>query len=77
MTTLRTPPTVDIAIDECKRYGVEFSWEWSSKHHVKFYITGYSKVIIMSQGNKSNVNRTAGKIRLDIKKAVREMGRRI
>lgn len=75
MGTPRTPPTVDIAIDECKKYGVGFDWQWGAKSHIKFYIAGYPRVIIMSQGNKTNIDRTEGKIRLDIRKALKEMGR--
>lgn len=60
-------PNLETAIDECRRIGRTFEYEFSGKSHIKFFIEGCAKLLIVSTKNNN-----ADKIRKDIRRLIGE-----
>lgn len=61
---MRRIPNLETAIDECRKRGLEFSWEWN-RNHIKFWIVGISRFIVICK-NKQNPDR----VRKDIERVL-------
>jgi len=66
--------TLETAIEVCKKHNIRYDYKWSGTNHIKFYLDGYSKTIIMSQGNDARAG-IARKVRRDIERAIAQIKR--
>lgn len=60
---MRRIPNLETAIDECRRNGAKFNWEWCNTAHIKFYIEGVVGCIILSS-KKTNCDKVRKELRL-------------
>lgn len=60
-------PNLETAIDECRRIGRTFEYEFSGKLHIKFYIEGCKNLLIVSTKNDNSC-----KVRKDIRRLISE-----
>jgi len=60
-------PNLETAIDECRRIGRTFEYEFTGKSRIKFFIEGCAKLSIVSTKNDNSC-----KVRKDIRRLIGE-----